>query len=176
MQPHLTPEFLAAQGLSPTFPERFWTKVNKDGPIPEHVPELGQCWVWVGSRCPNGYGSIKRGSPFKSSKSAHRASWLINMGVIPNEMLVLHKCDNVSCVNPEHLYVGTATDNNQDTSKRKRHRSRKGENNNSCKLTEQQVLGIRASLGTPPSKIAIHYGVSVKNVRMILRRETWTHI
>lgn len=91
---------------------RFWAKVNKSGPIPAHVPHLGECWEWTAYRMANGgYGQIRLP---KKNLSAHRASWLLTYGAIPEGMQVCHKCDNPPCVRPDHLFVGTAQDNMRD--------------------------------------------------------------
>lgn len=86
---------------------RFWSKVDKNGPI-HH--ELGQCWVWVGQTV-NGYGVMTIcGTTFYT----HRLSYIEENGSIPAGLIVMHKCDNRVCVNPEHLTIGTHQDNTDD--------------------------------------------------------------
>ncbi len=84
--------------------KRFWSKVNKEGPIPERRPELGPCWVWVGSRERRGYGNMCVDG---RSKKAHRIAVELTRGPIPDGLEVDHLCSNTSCVNPSHLEAVT---------------------------------------------------------------------
>lgn len=92
--------------------EAFWAKVSKNGPIPSHVPHLGQCWVWTPSIAKGGYGYIR----FRKRRHvASRLSWEIHHGKIPKRKpIVCNKCDNPPCVNPSHLFIGTHKDNMRD--------------------------------------------------------------
>ena len=96
MQIELTEEYLASQGFSSSLPKRFWEKVNKQGSIQAHCPELGNCWEWTGAKDEIGYGMMFTIKGVKSRR-AHRISWAINVGPIPENLLVLHKCDNPPC-------------------------------------------------------------------------------
>lgn len=73
----LTPAYLASQGLSPSFPKRFWSKVDKNGPIQPHRTELGPCWVWKGTKNKNSQGGIRRGGPSRKYIITSRASWIL---------------------------------------------------------------------------------------------------
>lgn len=88
-----------------TFFDRFWEKVNKGG--------QDDCWEWTGALS-KGYGLFGDGSTFCGERRAHRVSWVLQNGSIPRGMLVLHTCDNPSCVNPWHLKLGTHDDNMKD--------------------------------------------------------------
>lgn len=89
-----------------TLEERFWEKVL--------ITPFYECWEWLGSKDKDGYGY------FGHKDKAHRFSWKINNGVIPHKIHVLHKCDNPSCVRPQHLFLGTHEDNMKDMAKKGR--------------------------------------------------------
>lgn len=85
--------------------KRFWPKVEKT----EH------CWTWSGAKNRRGYGWLHNGSrTTRKPMRAHRASWEIHFGKIPDGLWVLHRCDNPPCVRPDHLFLGTRTDNMRD--------------------------------------------------------------
>jgi hypothetical protein len=97
-----------------TFTEWFWARVDRSG----------DCWEWQGSRTPAGYGKVIRQSPGDPSTvlsgRAHRLSYLMAYGPPPPDLFVLHTCDNPPCVNPAHLFLGTAEDNARDMSRKGR--------------------------------------------------------
>lgn len=92
--------------------ERFWS----------HVDKSGECWIWTASRVPWGYGKTVRN---REETYAHRYSWEMAYGPIPDGMLVMHSCDNPPCVNPSHLLLGTPKDNMDDMRAKGRWRPRR---------------------------------------------------
>ena len=90
--------------------DRFWTKVNKDGPTPEHLPDLGPCWIWTGAISSHGYGNFRS----RRHWSAYKFSFELENGPVQKGISELHKLDNTPCVNPSHLFLGTQLDNIRD--------------------------------------------------------------
>lgn|SRR3954467_3819308 len=153
--------------VDPELMNRFNEKWRKD--------DLSDCHIWTGARLPKGYGQIKL-PKMRKQIYAHRLSYLIHKGEIPKRIQVCHSCDNPTCVNPEHLFLGTAKDNQQDM--KAKGRSLYGERNGASKLTERDVAEIRAmyAAGTRQIKIALAYGITQFSVSRIVRRQRWNHI
>ena len=114
------PKGICERKLTPV-EDRFWDKVNKNGPIPKHRPELGSCWIWIGRRESQGYGTINSGD---KRLKAHRVAWFIKHGKMPEGEL-MHHCDNPPCVRYGHLKDGTHTDNMRDSASKGRNGSSK---------------------------------------------------
>ena len=153
----------------------FWSKVDKtDG-----------CWVWTGAKSKvkvvngvekgsAGYGVLKVNGKYYS---AHRRSYEIANGTIPEGMMVLHKCDNRACVNPDHLYLGTQADNMRDMVARERRKgSGTGERNGRSKISQVQANEIRAIYAAAKMsqiKIGKLYGVSQFAISAIVRNKRY---
>jgi HNH endonuclease len=145
--------------------DRFWPKVAKsDG-----------CWEWQGSRDHNGYG-ILGASRHQRARRAHRVSWELHHGPIPEGLDALHHCDNPPCVRPDHLYLGTDVDNARDRVQRGRAGDQLGQANGNAKLTEADVRAIIAALqaGSTQQAAADRFGISQPHVSKIARRKAWS--
>lgn len=147
--------------------QRFEAKIDKTNP--DH------CWIWKASKLKDGYGCFCYGR----EKRAHRVSWILFNGIIPDGLSVLHHCDNPLCVNPEHLFIGTQKQNMEDMINKGRKISPHGTNLPQSKLTENQILEIRAKY-IPRKyslrKLANEYNVSKETIRPIVLKKTWKHI
>jgi len=153
--------------------ERFFEKIDKR--------RKDECWIWKAS-FQKGYGQIGiKGQAFP--EKAHRASWIIHFGKIPDGLFVLHKCDNPACVNPRHLFLGTQLDNIRDMDKKGRRVSsgptnRVGELSNSAKLSDDLVRYIRQerNKGRSQQSVADEIGVDRKTISCVDTGKTWSHV
>lgn len=164
--------------------ELFFRRVDKMGPYPGKKGRwclTTRCWIWLAGKYANsGYGQFR-------GTRAHKYIYEIVVGKVLDGMLVMHKCDNPSCVNPDHLFMGTPADNMEDKV-RKGRQSRVGcsknppigERNIKAKLTEKQVVLARE---------LYRNGVSIKNIEttiqsnvckstllLAVRKRTWRHL
>lgn len=141
-----------------------------------HVSKTPTCWIWTGSSR-KGYGILKLGRT-KTIK-AHRLSYEISRGIIPDRLEVLHECDTPLCVNPSHLFLGTQADNMKDMVAKGR--QSKGSHRPASKLDEKTVKWIRSNyvkghkeFGAVP--IAKRLGVNYYTVMNIITGKTWKHV
>lgn len=151
--------------------QRFWRKVQID--------DSESCWLWQAFRNPKGYGMISNGGYMAL---AHRVSWAIHNGKVPANKYVLHRCDNPSCCNPKHLYIGTNADNVRDKVERGRSSwprpERAGEGHPMVKLTTEAVMEIRSEIGIRGAgvRLARKYGVRPSTITMIQKGRLWKHL
>lgn len=169
--------------------ERFWSNVNKTGKTMPHMES--SCWDWSAAKNIYGYGRCGGGY---RTVLAHRFLWTIELGDIPQGLFVCHKCDNPACVNPNHLFLGTALDNTRDKenkgrgnhatgdkcgSRTKPEKRPRGESNTNSKLTVFDILAIRDMFATglfTKAKLASEFNVSTTLIRNIVKRRIWKHI
>lgn len=133
------------------------------------------CWIWRGATTSRGYGNFKL--PGRKQTPAHRFSYKIFRGEIPVGLLVCHRCDVRACVNPGHLFLGTAQDNQTDKVLKGR-QARGTRNGGGGKLTEGQVKEIRRLRQAGISSIAVgkKFGVAKKTVLSIEHRRIWAFV
>jgi hypothetical protein len=135
-------------------------------------PNPTGCLEWTGAKIKDGYGMIKVGGV---STLAHRFSYERHVSAIPSDRKVLHTCDNPSCVNPDHLFLGTDQDNVDDMFAKGRGRKASGEAHGRTKLTETDVLAIKSD----PRKyrdIATAFGIGKSTVGYIKSGKNWPHV
>jgi hypothetical protein len=154
--------YAADQVLSRTpMAVRFWSRVRKtDG-----------CWLWTGQRDDDGYGLLGRGGYGGGTVRVHRYSWELHNGKpVPDGMQVCHTCDNPTCVNPDHLFVGTSKDNARDCVAKGRRATR---------LTEAQVIEIRRRIAAGEAsqrQVARELGLAQTTIARIVHRRRWAHL
>jgi hypothetical protein len=148
-----------------TTEQRFWAKVRK----------TDSCWLWTANLA-RGYGHFKLS--YKQTVKAHRYAWKLYFKELPDTLDILHKCDVRNCVNPDHLFIGTAKDNKLDAMQKKRHAY--GAIHGRTILTSTQVIEARKLYkeGWKIVKIAQHLTVNYHTIWNVIRRSGpyWTHV
>jgi hypothetical protein len=165
--------------LTPNQIECFWRRVDK----------TGDCHIWTGpTENKGGYGLFRWWQDGRAvGTSAHRIAWVLANGQVPERMDVCHDCpngDNRLCVNVDHLWLGTRSQNTLDTIAKGRYTlnlptPKLGESHPNSKLTEQDVRQIRdryASGNVSQQSLADEFGVTQVNISSIILRKSWGHI
>lgn len=149
--------------------KHFWSRVA--------ITDLFSCWEWTGPKIKHGYG---RTSFEHENMLAHRMAWIVTFGKIPEGMDVCHKCDNPSCCNPAHLFIGSHYDNMRDMVKKGRCHppDNKGENNGMSKLNKDQVVTIRLLHKTGASRIELaqKFKVTKSCIDLIVNEIRWRNV
>lgn len=152
---------------TPRFTARFWAKTEA----------AGACLLWTGTTASGRYGFV-RVHP-RGMRLAHRVAWELTNGAIPDGMYVCHRCDRPLCCNPEHLFLGTQTDNMRDMLAKGRGADLRGEANPRAKLTGADIEEIRRRYdGRRGSiaRLAAEYGVTLTHMSGIVQARSWRHL
>lgn len=138
-----------------------------------YIPEPNSgCWLWTGARARFGYGSFYFN---RRCSVAHRVSWIIAGRDIPEGLQLCHRCDVPSCVNPEHLFLGTQAENTQDCFSKGRRNEARGERKPQAKLSDDEALAIFRD-PRPQIELSRVFGVSKSVVGHIKTGRGWSHV
>jgi hypothetical protein len=144
---------------------RFWTKIA-------YSEDIRDCWLWTGKKR-DGYGRLfGEDGQFSRYLGAHRVSWTLHFGPIPDDKIVLHKCNIRACVNPDHLYLGTHKENAQDRINCGHQYRPLSDQSRSTVLTWPQVDEIRLRQ-TNLKVLAARFGVDYSTVKLVANGTTW---
>ena len=160
--------------LLPKFAERY--TANEEG-----------CWIWTGMSVWYGYGVLE--FSHGNRVRAHRLSYILKHGPIPDGLCVCHKCDTPACVNPEHLFLGTHSDNMRDMTQKGRNgahrmpeRVMRGTGHPRSVLSDEDIKAIRSAYKRPAynksnsKELAAQYGINLATVNKIVANKCWRHI
>ncbi|CAM5772058.1 hypothetical protein LMIY3S_03716 [Labrys miyagiensis] len=150
-------------GMKP-IAERLWAKTEIRGP--------DECWNWLGWRHPSGAGQIGRGKRSEGLAYTHVVSWEVTNGPVPETKCVYHRCENLGCVNPHHLFIGTPADRSKYLVEQRRHSYGEAQ---ATKLNDAAVRDIRGRLIENDSQriLAEQFGVSRSMIGLVGQFERW---
>lgn len=152
-----------------TIEDRYW----------RYVVVQNGCWQWTGATVGTGYGALRNPGGGSGISLAHRVSWAIHHGAVPEGLHVLHRCDNPPCTNPAHLFLGTAATNALDKVEKGRARANPDWRPPFTVLTPAAVQDIRSRYR--PYKVtfkmlAAEYGVSISTIQEAVHKRSWRKI
>lgn len=168
-----TDVLIAAHLAEPDLRAQFLAKVDRREP--------NECWPWLGSRFPKGYGAVRaRGLLCQ----AHRLAYVLAKGEIErgsgyHGSVVMHTCDNPPCCNPDHLVIGTVQENNRDRAKKRRSADQHGSRHANAKLSEADVSEMRRlrAEGVKCKDLALRFGISEPHASNVtLGKFCWRHV
>lgn len=149
--------------------DKFWNKVDIKGE--------DECWEWLGNLDMGGYGKFYIIGPNNTALMAHRVSYFLNFGEIPDGMIIMHFiCDNPKCVNPKHLKLGTQRENVEDCVNKGRRSPQDKDNNNRAILSEKKVIEIKRLFETGQyslSQLSKIFGVAHTTISYLLKGKSW---
>lgn len=153
--------------ITPSTEQRLWSRVKPNADT--------ECWEWLALKDKDGYGRFYIG---KKNLLAHRVAYAAYYKIDPGNLLVCHRCDNPSCVNPAHLWLGSNADNLADMKNKGRSHSCRGERGSRTVLTPSDVYQIRelVSSGLTHRQAGRAVGIGKSQVGRIMRGEQWAHI
>ncbi len=164
-----------SRGTTKPIEDRFWSKVDKRGP--------DECWLWTGARAGpdasagEGYGHLYGGRRGEGNIRANRLSYILANESIPDDLFVLHKCDNQKCVNPTHLFLGTQKENIEDANRKGR--LSRGTSRYNAKLSECDIWNIRieyAKGDISQRALAKFFAVAQQHISDIVVGNRWKHV
>lgn len=156
--------------LTPRQISRFWNKIRLIGASDD------ECWVWTRATTGMGHGVVRMDG---ANHGAHRIAYFLGKGTFDSRLNVCHACDNPPCCNPNHLWIGTQSDNLRDMFAKNRRPSAKGTRHASAKLNDDLVREIReiyARGGISTRALAVKYGVDYSGIHGIVTRKYWKHV
>lgn len=136
------------------------------------------CIEWRGAKLPKGYGQLRLSHPIRKLETVHRLAWIMQSGDIPAGLDVCHRCDNPSCLNPAHLFLGTRKQNMEDMVAKGRSPYSPGEKSGKAKITEADVveMGKMRSYGLSLKDIGATYRLHPSHVSRIMSGARWAHM